>query len=226
MKSPNMPKKSKKAQQPLAVTQARKLSASLEPPERLAPGTKPSADWLEKNAHAKAIIMSTLIPGSEPWKIAEPLEYAGDIWKALEDRYAPKNDTQGNRVERADFVNDWVDGKEMEKYRDGPKRGARLIEFPAEAMTPEMAQRLAQKQMEEMMKDRSVQGELVKEISRKDEEEMALTKRKKEANAAAAKVMAEHMPNRDQRFLWALLHGGKEETMAWFNGSSQPAGNT
>ena len=223
-----MPKKSKKAQHPRDATQARNLPPPLlQPPERLEPGTTPSADWLEKNTHAKAIIMSTLIPGSEPWKIAEPLEYAADIWKALEDRYAPKNDTEGNRLERADFVNDWVDGKEMEKYRDGPKRGSTLVEIPAGALTPEMTQRLAQKQMEEMMKDRSAQGEFIKEVTRTDEKEkMFKEKRKREANAAAAKVMAEHMPNRDQRFLWALLHGGKEETMAWFNGSSQPVGNT
>jgi len=44
-------------------------------------------------------------------------------------------------------------------------------------------------------------------------------KRRKEAQAAAAKVLMEHMPNRDQRFLWALLHGGKDEIMAWFNGT-------
>jgi hypothetical protein len=34
--------------------------------------------------------MSTLIPGSEPWSIAEPLELASDIWRALEEKYAPK----------------------------------------------------------------------------------------------------------------------------------------
>src|SRR4051794_16506605 len=53
---------------------------------------QPSYDeWTTKNARAKAIIMSTLVAGSEAWKIAEPLEYASDIWKALEDKYAPKD---------------------------------------------------------------------------------------------------------------------------------------
>lgn len=48
-------------------------------------------EWASKNARAKAIIMSTLVPGSEAWEIAEPLEYASDIWKALEMKYGPKD---------------------------------------------------------------------------------------------------------------------------------------
>ena len=223
-----MPKKSKKAQQPPAEAQAKYPDPPLSLPETLNPGTpNPSADWLEKNAHAKAIIMSTLIPGSEPWKIAEPLEYAADIWKALEDRYAPKNDPEGNRLERADFVNDWVEGKDMDKYRDGPKRGAMLTEFPADALNPEMSSKFTKKQLEDVIRDRTAQGNFIQEITRMDEEKRALKEqRKKEANAAAAKVMAEHMPNRDQRFLWALLHGGKEETMNWFNGTTAALNTT
>lgn len=206
----------------LAGTQVNYHDPPLLVPEKPAPGAPtPTAEWLEKNAHAKAIIMSTLIPGSEPWKIAEPLEYASDIWKALEDRYAPKNDPEGNRLERADFVNDWVEGRDMEKYRDGPKQGAMLTEFPADALNPEMSSRFTNKQLEDVMKDKTAQGNFIQEITRMDEEKKALKEqRKKEANAAAAKVMAEHMPNRDQRFLWALLHGGKEETMNWFNGTT------
>ena len=49
-------------------------------------------EWITKNAQAKALIMSTLVPGSEAWRIAEPLEYASDIWKALEAKYGPKGD--------------------------------------------------------------------------------------------------------------------------------------
>ncbi len=222
-----MPKKSKKAHQLPLESKAKYPDPSLSLPEKLEPGSSnPSADWLEKNAHAKAIIMSTLIPGSEPWKIAEPLEYAADIWKALEDRYAPKNDPEGNRLERADFVNDWVEGRDMDKYRDGPKRGAMLTEFPADALNPEMTSKFT-KQLEDVIRDKTVQSSLVEEITRIEEEKKALKEqRKKKANAAAAKVMAEHMPNRDQRFLWALLHGGKEETMNWFNGTTAAANAT
>jgi hypothetical protein len=221
-----MPRKSKK--QPLAETEANYPDPPLSIPEKLAPdGPNPTTEWLEKNAHAKAIIMSTLIPGSEPWKIAEPLEYASDIWKALEDRYAPKNDPAGNRLERADFVNDWVEGRDMEKYRDGPKHGAMLTEFPADALNPEISSRFTNKQLEDAMQDRTAQGNFIQVITKMDEEKKALVEqRKKEANAAAAKVMADHMPNRDQRFLWALLHGGKEETMNWFNGTTSVANPT
>lgn len=223
-----MPKKSKKAPQQLADAQAIYPDPPLSIPAKLAPDApNPTAEWLEKNAHAKAIIMSTLIPGSEPWKIAESHEYASDIWKALEDRYAPKNDSEGNRLERADFVNDWVEGKDMDKYRGGPKQGAMLTEFPADALNPEMSSRLSNKQMEDVMRDRTAQGGFIEEITRMDEEKKILKEqRKREANAAAAKVMAEHMPNRDQRFLWALLHGGKEETMNWFNGTTTPTNAT
>ncbi|KIW88165.1 uncharacterized protein Z519_11276 [Cladophialophora bantiana CBS 173.52] len=53
---------------------------------------KPSIDddFWTKNARAKALILSTLVPGSEAWKIAEPIEIASDIWRALEDHFTPK----------------------------------------------------------------------------------------------------------------------------------------
>ena len=56
-------------------------------------------DWSAKNARAKALIMSTIAPGSEAWKIAEPLEYAADIWKALEAKYGPKDGTAAENWE-------------------------------------------------------------------------------------------------------------------------------
>ena len=40
--------------------------------------------WEVKNARAKAIVMSTRVPGSEAWKLGEPMEYAHNIWNALE----------------------------------------------------------------------------------------------------------------------------------------------
>lgn len=96
-----------------------------------------SDDFWTKNARAKALIMSTLVPGSEPWEIAEPLELASDIWKALEDKYAPKDgnlklkslknpktsdgaadrgEEPGHSSPASDFIGDWVEGKPMDKY--------------------------------------------------------------------------------------------------------------
>ncbi|EXJ95090.1 hypothetical protein A1O1_00208 [Capronia coronata CBS 617.96] len=95
-------------------------------------------DFKAKNARAKALIMSTLVPGSEPWKIAEPLELASDIWKALEEKYAPKDGTSrssgkkntgardknenekkpSSSVSSSDFMGDWVEGKPLDKYLD------------------------------------------------------------------------------------------------------------
>ncbi|KIW31181.1 uncharacterized protein PV07_02849 [Cladophialophora immunda] len=46
-------------------------------------------DFWTKNARAKALILSTLVPGSEAWKIAEPIEIASDIWRALENYFTP-----------------------------------------------------------------------------------------------------------------------------------------
>lgn len=118
---------------------------------------KDAEDWKVKNARAKELIMSTLVPGSEPWKIAEPLELASDIWKALEARYAP------------------VDGQTI---------------------------------VDAMKAEDNITEENDSEIHRR-----------KEAQARATKEFYESMPSRDQRFLWALLHGGKEETNAWFYGT-------
>lgn len=110
-------------------------------PNALLPPPNPTEDFWAKNARAKALIMSTLVPGSEPWKIAEPLELASDIWKALEDKYAPKDrktkgsgdsskagnstgtgadksdeHSSGTKSPASDFIGDWVEGKPMDKY--------------------------------------------------------------------------------------------------------------
>ncbi|KAL9107759.1 MAG: hypothetical protein Q9227_007381 [Pyrenula ochraceoflavens] len=66
-------------------------NADLLSPE-LSAYTKDLADWEAQNARCREIIMNTLIPGSEPWKIAEQFEKASDIWKALNDRYGNKNE--------------------------------------------------------------------------------------------------------------------------------------
>ncbi|KAI1621156.1 hypothetical protein EDD37DRAFT_147316 [Exophiala viscosa] len=84
-------------------------------------------DFRWKNARAKALIMSTLVPGTEPYKIAESHELATDIWKALEEKYAPVNQKPKAEIGKAqdglgsfrlDFLGDWVEGKPLDKYMD------------------------------------------------------------------------------------------------------------
>lgn len=123
---------------PTQSTSSDPQAKSNPPPPGPSAGASPlSEDFKAKNARAKALIMSTLVPGSEPWKIAEPLELASEIWKALEEKYAPKDgsgkatgkkgtggsgdktDHKGHEhVSSSDFIGDWVEGKPLDKYLD------------------------------------------------------------------------------------------------------------
>ncbi len=87
----------------------------------------PAEDFWTKNSHAKALIMSTLVPGTEPYKIAESHELATDIWKELQAKYAPANKFLGSRKDQIaadslqasrDFIGDWVEGRPLDKYID------------------------------------------------------------------------------------------------------------
>ncbi|KAL2395264.1 hypothetical protein ABEF93_002895 [Exophiala dermatitidis] len=95
-----MPNKKSKSSASKGRTAASSSSAT--PSQPLASSSSSSApaaqseEFKAKNARAKALIMSTLAPGSEPWKIAESLELASDIWKALEEKYAPKERGSGS----------------------------------------------------------------------------------------------------------------------------------
>ncbi|KAL2431713.1 hypothetical protein ABEF95_013176 [Exophiala dermatitidis] len=95
-----MPNKKSKSSASRGRTAASSSSAT--PSQQLASSSSSSApaaqseEFKAKNARAKALIMSTLAPGSEPWKIAESLELASDIWKALEEKYAPKERGSGS----------------------------------------------------------------------------------------------------------------------------------
>ncbi|KAK4946393.1 hypothetical protein LTR10_014591 [Elasticomyces elasticus] len=111
----------KHADPPATMSPAVAAPAGLALPKDLA------EDFRWKNARAKALIMSTLVPGTEPYKIAESHELATDIWKALEEKYAPVN--QKSKAEngkgpdglgsfRLDFLGDWVEGKPLDKYMD------------------------------------------------------------------------------------------------------------
>lgn len=62
-----------------------------------------SDDFWTKNARAKALIMSTLVPGSEAWNIAEPIELPSNIMRALEEKYAPK-DANGRPLRGKDLA--------------------------------------------------------------------------------------------------------------------------
>lgn len=162
-----MPKKSKNKSTP-APAPITELTLNDENPTSSPELLKQEKDNEIKNATAKELIMSTLAPGSEPWKIAESMENASDIWKALEARYAP------NKSEHI-----YSEQQEQDTTRTSIERAA---------------------------EEARVEG---------DELE-----RRKQAQARATREFYESMPNPDQRLLWALLHGGKPETEAWFNGTS------
>jgi hypothetical protein len=149
------------------------------------------AEWTAKNARAKAIIMSTLVPGSEPWQIAEPLEYAADIWKALEEKYGPKSgERDGNEDEAS-----------CEEILEQTREGAWQNNLTGNQLQAE--------------------DDLAQEVSDGLEEVADLWTRGQEkdterSNAVNTGVTEEDRKwsddsMRDQRFLWALLNGGKEE---------------
>jgi hypothetical protein len=141
-----MPNKKSKAN-------ASKGKTSIEPPTSAAASRVPrvplasnmSDDFRKKNVEAKNLIMATLVPGSEAWKIAEPIELASTIMKTLEAKYAPKdatgkplrgkdlvawNATNTGKNElvgllgldiydgatSTEFIEDFVAGKPMDKY--------------------------------------------------------------------------------------------------------------
>jgi hypothetical protein len=162
------------------------------------------ADWMAKNARAKAIIMSTLVPGSEPWHIAEPLEYAADIWKALEEKYGPKNDDK--------------DGDEHDILHENSEQ-------PSEPRWPDKwSGNLA-----------PADDSLAQEVSDGLQEVAELWTREKEQNLAKSNAAETHWIEekmernnnsmRDQRFLWALLNGGKDEELGRTYGTEDDAPN-
>jgi hypothetical protein len=150
--------------------------------------------------------MSTLVPGSEPWKIAEPLEYAADIWKALEEKYGPKSegakhdglfdvyeDDDGDQEgEEADGEGGWEDslaGDQPTRNNDG------LAQEVSDGLQ-EVAELWTRGQEGEVAK-RNADG----------------ARKTKPTSCWSDDLM------RDQRFLWAVLNGGKEEEL----GIGQPS---
>ena len=147
---------------------------------------QPSYDeWTTKNARAKAIIMSTLVPGSEAWKIAEPLEYASDIWKALEEKYGPKGGK--NKMWQPDTP--WVENKEAAeaaKGRDQRDKAADFVQNQPAINT---------------LASRSRTAERAGVLGSQTSQDRGVSSTETELD----------QERRDKRFLWALLNGGKDK---------------
>jgi hypothetical protein len=147
---------------------------------------QPSYDeWATKNARAKAVIMSTLAPGSEAWKIAEPLEYASDIWKALEEKYGPKGD-KSNMWQPG---TPWVESKEAVEAAKGRDQRSKAAEF-----------------VQNQQAINTLAGR-----SRAADRASGLKLQTSQDQDAAPTETKLHQERRDKRFLWALLNGGKDK---------------
>ena len=173
--------------------QTRKLYSNPLPSElQISPPSRDSRnkffydEWTTKNARAKAIIMSTLVPGSEAWKIAEPLEYASDIWKALEEKYGPK------------------DGKNKTMWQPGTPwvENGEVVEAAEELNHKDNAASLGQNEQPfNVTTSGSRTGKSASEVG-------SPTHPSGDASPTEAEMDQER---RDKRFLWALLNGGKDK---------------
>jgi hypothetical protein len=148
--------------------------------------------------------MSTLVPGSEPWQIAEPLEYAADIWKALEGRYGPKSEGRDGDVD---------DAPDEENFEQITERGweDKLTGDQPAAAKGGLAQE-ASSGLQEVAELWTREQEKVD--ARADEINAEMTEGKRKWNSDSM---------RDQRFLWALLNGGKEGEFVQSSGTKDHA---
>ncbi len=153
--------------------------------------------------------MSTLVPGSEPWQIAEGLEYAADIWKALEEKYGPNSEKKGFDV------NDVVHDDNHAPDADG---GAWQGEVTGDQQPAASGDNLAAQEVSEGLQD--VAELWTHEQQQGQEQEQAVTR---STTAEEDTLLTEEKRRwkddsmRDQRFLWALLNGGKEEEIIQTN---------
>jgi hypothetical protein len=155
------------------------------PPSRDSRNPLSYDEWITKNARAKAIIMATLVPGSEAWKIAEPLEYASDIWKALEVKYGPK-DAANNMCQL---------GTPRIKSRDAVEAARRLdCNDQAPNFSP------AQQTLNAVASSSRV-GDSASKVGSQAHLDM-------NTSPAGSEIDQER---RDRRLLWALLNGGKDK---------------
>lgn len=148
--------------------------------------------------------MSTLVPGSEPWQIAEPLEYAADIWRALEERYGPKSEGRDGGEDDA------LDEENFEQITER-RWEDKLIGHPPAAAKDGLAQE-ASGGLQEAAELWTREQE--KDDARADEINAGMTEGKRKWNSDSM---------RDQRFLWALLNGGKEGEFVQSSGTKDQA---
>lgn len=136
--------------------------------------------------------MSTLVPGSEPWQIAEPLEYAADIWKALEEKYGPKSEGM-----------DENDGDSFPEEGSVEKNGEHQWQDKLTGKKPPANNGLAQEVSDGLQE--------VAELWTREQEKDAVVINATNSQSTEEKKKWNSDSMRDQRFLWALLNGGKED---------------
>ena len=136
--------------------------------------------------------MSTLVPGSEPWQIAEPLEYAADIWKALEGKYGPNS-------QEKDGDGEDIRGEGNPERVAGHRWQDKLIGTPPAVANDNLTQGLSDRLQP---KDKVYTDDEEKDVARSAGGNPRPTDEKRRWNNDLL---------RDQRFLWALLNGGKEK---------------
>lgn len=161
-----------------------------------------TAEFKAKNARARELLMSTIKPGSEAWKVAEQYELASDIWTALEDAFGPNSANRSKSPEKNNKAEESIVDKQ-----------AQVVEATETEMGVSLSNS-SSTSSRDMGRKSSERGKGV-------DSQTSELGRRKEAQARAARALRETMPNRDQRFLWAILHGGKPETDAWFNGTAE-----
>jgi hypothetical protein len=148
--------------------------------------------------------MSTLVPGSEPWQIAEPLEYAADIWKALEEKYGPKSGDQDGNLVGCVHENGSPSQTEergwQDKFAGGPPPVNDGLAQEVSDGLQEVAELWTREQDKEIERSNAANTTAIEEIRKWNDDHM-----------------------RDQRFLWALLNGGKDEELGQTNGKNDRA---
>lgn len=168
-----------------------------------------SEEFKAKNARARELILATIEPDSEAYRIASSYELASDIWKALEARYAPK--TGSAEAVGADIATGGDgDASTVDTKTHQDKRSPEIETANPEGLTSD--------EVDKLHKEPPFEENDTDEPLPETEDELD---RKQEARLRAIRALKETMPNRDQRFLWAILHGGTPETEAWFNGTDQ-----
>jgi hypothetical protein len=129
--------------------------------------------------------MSTLVPGSEAWRIAEPLENASDIMKALEAKYGPKDGA--NNVRQPD-----TPGIERQEGVEAAQR------LDCKDQVPNFS---PNRQTIRAVASGNRAGESASKVGSQAHPDMNTSPVGSDVN----------QERRDKRLLWALLNGGKDK---------------